>query len=151
MRSPRIHVSGRPHVAALLSWFIAVAYFLVSRGVQNMFPFTVLEMYSGRSEPSSSRILAIDERGGVHEVNHMDAFRCDDDITPEQSHCPDPERHYYHIDYVDRDLIDHLRSHPGTGQEPSAEPFTIVRRVWQLDAPSVSHEDCVLTHCRAVP
>ncbi len=144
-------MSGRPLSAMRLSWLIAAAYFLVSRGVENLFPFTVLEMYSWRSEPSSSRILALDERGGAHEVNRLASFRCDDDITPEKSHCPEPGHHYYSIDYVDRDLIDHMRSHPGTGQEPSAESFTLVRRVWQLDVSPVTHADCALTRCRAVP
>lgn len=151
MSSPHIRMSARPLSAMRFSWLIAAAYFLVSRGVQNLFPFTVLEMYSWRIQSSSSRILALDARGETHEVNHLDAFSCEDDITPEQSHCPGPERQYSSIDYVDRDLIDHLRSHPGTGQEPSSEAFTIVRRVWHLQVSPVSHEDCVLTRCRAVP
>ena len=138
-------------MVAAFSWFIAAVYLLVSRGVLNLFPFTVLEMYSTRSEPSSSRILALDASGGVHEVNTLQAFRCEDELTPENSHCPAEMPRYSHIDYVDRDLIAHLRAHLGTGEEPAGETFTLVRRVWRLDVSPVSHEDCVLTRCRAVP
>jgi len=150
-KSTPMHLHGRAPAFVVVSCFFAVSYFLISRGCENFFPFTDLDMYAGWITRTSSRILAETAPGRVVEVERFTHWRCDAQIEPDRTHCAGFP-HYDSISYVDRDLIEHIRRHPGTGAEPGSAPLTLIRRVWFLDdrVGPPPHRQCTLTRCRAV-
>lgn len=127
---------------------IGAAYFCASRGVENFFPFTVLDMYANPSGGVPSRIMAIDARGVAHEVDEFRGWRCDAPVEGDLGLCP-AARDSQRIAYVDRDAADYVRQHPGNG---AGEPVRVVRRVWRLgraEGPP-PRSDCPIAECRAV-
>lgn len=127
---------------------IGAAYFGASRGVENFFPFTVLDMYANHSGGVPSRIIAVDARGVAHEVDEFVGWRCDSPVEGDLGVCQaaaDSQR----IAYVDRSAADHVREHPGRG---AGEPLRVVRRVWHLGGAEgpPPRTDCPISECRAV-
>jgi hypothetical protein len=156
MKTPLAHRLFAPPAAELgpslrvlvASLTIGAVYFGASRGVENFFPFTVLDMYANPIGAAPSRILAVDARGAAHEVDEYAGWRCASPIEGNLGVCPDA-RDAQHLGYVDRSAVDHIRAHPGGG---GGESLRLVRRVWRLvdregPPPSV---DCPISVCRAV-
>lgn len=143
---------GRASDFLVVSWFLGVSYLFISRGCENFFPFTVMDMYAGWITRASSRILGETARGRVVEVERYTHWHCDARLNPAHTRCADLPR-YESIFYVDRDLIEHIQRHPGTGAEPGSVALTLIRRVWYLDdrVGPPRHSQCVLARCRAVP
>ena len=143
---------GRAPAVVVVSWFFVASYVFISRGCENFFPFSAMDMYAGWITRTSSRILAETASGRVVEVERFTHWRCDRRPDPSHVQC-EGLSHYESISYVDRDLIEHIWQHPGTGTEPGAVPLTLVRRVWYLDdrVGPPRHVQCLLVRCRAVP
>ncbi|MFO0627598.1 MAG: hypothetical protein U0325_18465 [Polyangiales bacterium] len=130
------------------SLVIGSAYFVASRGVENFFPFTVLDMYANHIGGTPSRILAVDARGEAHEVDAFVGWRCAGSLQGDVGVCP-AAPDFQRLGYVDRSALDTVRAHPGDGNE---EPVRLVRRVWRLgEQPGPpSRVDCPISECRAV-
>lgn len=139
-------------LTTIVSLVLGAGYFMISRGVQNFYPFSIVDMYAERHAGFPSRIMALDARGRAREVTRYVGWRCDAPVTEERPPCPAVTGHILTIGYVDRAAIEHIERHPArAGVE--GEPVRVVRRVWRLgsmDGPP-PHTDCVMTTCRAVP
>lgn len=138
----------RLSISTVVSLVLGTGYFVASRGVRNLFPFTTLDMYAHTGQTSATRIFAVDASGRMHQVTSFDAWSCDKPLDTSQAACPEMSR-FDHIDYVSRDIAQHVDEHKG--DDPRAEPVRLVRRVWRLDdrtGPPPS-EDCTLATCRA--
>lgn len=145
----RRHPPSIPHYFMVFSF---VFYFLVARGFENFFPFTVLDMYATKSSSTSvSHVMALDAQDQAQEVRRFGEWRCDTVIAPNQGLCQEHGT-FDRISYKDRDNLDYV-FHKNYSSTPSAgEPVKLIRRIWRLDdrAGPPPFEDCVLTSCRAV-
>lgn len=126
---------------------IGAVYFGASRGVENFFPFTVLDMYANHVGSTPSRILAVDTHGEAHEVDEFRGWRCAAPLQGDLGACP-AAPDFQRLGYVDRSALDAIRERPGDG---AGERLRLVRRVWHLGAqpgppPRV---DCPISECRA--
>lgn len=141
----------RPGLAAVVSLVLGVGYFAVSRGFQNFYPFSVVDMYAGRPDGAPSRIVAVDASGRAREVSAYVGWRCDGPLSEAPVPCAALPGPMMTIGYVDRDVLAHIAAHPA-GAAAAGEPVRVVRRVWQLGARSgpPPHVDCPLASCRAV-
>lgn len=141
----------RPGLAATVSLVLGASYFVASRGFQNFYPFSILDMYAERHEGSPSRIMAVGADGRAREVTAYAGWRCDPPLVEARPDCPAVAGHILTINYVDRSALEHIASHPGRG--PAGEPVRVVRRVWRLGSRTgpPPHVDCPLAACRAVP
>jgi len=140
----------RLHLTTVVSLVLGVGYFAISRGFQNFYPFSIVDMYAERHEGSPSRIMALDARGRAHEVTEYVGWQCEGPLSDGSADCPTGPEHILTIGYVDRSAIEHVEAHPGRG--PAGEPVQLVRRVWRLSSRSgpPSHADCLMVQCRAV-
>jgi hypothetical protein len=119
--------------------------------VYNAFPFSVFDMYEGRSPAVATRILVLDGAGRTSELHRFDAFQCEpaapqlEDIRS----CGDAAV-WGQISYVARDAQIYLDAH--RKEVSSGEDVRVVARVWRLrEQPGPSpYEDCELARCRAV-
>lgn len=145
------HWRPRPGLTTIVSVVLGVAYFAVSRGFQNFYPFSVVDMYAGRPDGDPSRILAVDASGRARELSAYVDWRCDGPVSEAQVSCAALPGRAMTIGYVDRDVLAHITDHPARGAAVG-EPVRVVRRVWQLGARSgpPPHVDCPLASCRAV-
>jgi hypothetical protein len=134
---------GRLAVAALaFAGYVAIAW-----SVDNAYPFSHFDMYSGTMADSGSRIVVRDASGAVHEVTRFTAFACDRPIPTDRAACPGD---HYMIPYKDRELLGWVLAHEGDPQ--GGEPVDLVRRVGRLAGGGPPpHEDCLIASCRARP
>lgn len=133
----------------MVSLLIGGGYFFAARGVQNFYPFSVVDMYANREPYPPSRIIAVDARGAAWEVTQFDRWRCAGPVSADPQPCP-AAGEYSPIGYVDRDAVNHIAAHASDHAE--GEPVRVVRRVWRLDGqpgPPL-HIDCPLSACTAV-
>lgn len=146
MERRRIWDDPRVAVAAL----VFGGYVAISRGVENLFPFSIFDMYAS-SSPSAARILARAADGRVYELDRYRAWSCDAplDMTGGE-HCPKPGT-YVTITYKEMEATDYIATHGG--RDPSAVPVEVIRRIfWLSDRdPAPRVEDCPLGRCHAVP
>ncbi len=144
----------RPGLATVVSLVLGAGYFAVSRGFQNFYPFSVVDMYAGRPDGDPSRILAVDASGRAREVSAYVGWRCDGPISEAQVSCAALPGRAMTIGYVDRDVLAHITAHPAppSSSAVEGEPVRVVRRVWQLGAGEgpPPHVDCPMASCRAV-
>jgi hypothetical protein len=134
-----------PTVAAVL---IGSAYFVAARGVQNFFPFSVLDMYAGSGARTATRLLAIDQTGSALQVTRFDQWRCDRPLDADKIECPEQGR-LDGIEYVNRELVSYIDEHAASGA--NGESLRLVRRVWRLeDRPGPpAYTDCPVAICTA--
>jgi hypothetical protein len=136
----------RPRATVALLAF--AGYFVIARGVHDLYPFSTFSMYSGAHPASASRIIAIDEGGTPRELERYGELRCAEPIDLSRDRCgPEP---FYNVPYLDRDAEAYVRSHlAGAEGSHEAEKVLIVRRIWRFPeeggAPRV--QDCDLVSC----
>jgi len=123
-------------------------FLAVSWSSYHLWPFYVFDMYSTADHDRSSRVVALDERGGVHEIGAFSAWRCRGlsaaDLSAPRADCPDTD----HVDASDRERLWWLTTSADPGQGAGVHDLLLVRRTWRFDDPSNPH-DCPLTRCRA--
>jgi hypothetical protein len=122
-------------------------YFVISRVVLNLFPFSSFGMYAGGEKPSC-QLLAIGPEGRALDVSRFRAWECPPwqeaaQKTIEQARC---EAYRGNIDMV-RERIE------ASGPPDAASvPVSLVRRTWSFrgnDPPRI--RDLPVAACRAVP
>ena len=77
----------RPDLTTVVSMVLGAAYFTASRGVENFYPFSVLDMYAAQRRGSPSHIVAVDSRGEAHEVSAYVGWRCDGPLSEQNAVC----------------------------------------------------------------
>ena len=123
------------------------AYFVVSRAVLNLYPFSTFEMYSTERVSSGSRIIALDARGAARELDAYASFSCSNAIDVSYRAC-ESEWPFYYVPYLDQRAAEYVAAHGG----PGGEPVRIVRRIYRLtdaDHGAPPFHDCALTACTA--
>jgi hypothetical protein len=123
-------------------------YLAVSWVVRDFFPFSTFAMYSTR-EASASRVVARDARGQVAEIDRFRSWRCEGPIELGSEACAG-EPHFSTVMYKDREAAEYIASHGG--DDPSAAPVDVVRRIWWLgaEAGAPRSHDCLIQRCVAV-
>jgi hypothetical protein len=124
-------------------------YLAVSWCVRDFFPFSTFSMYAAR-EASASRLVARDARGRIAEIDRFTSWRCEGPLDVRAEACTGEPR-FATLAYKDREAADYIVSHGG--DDPSAAPVDVVRRIWWASAeggPPPAH-DCLLQRCTAVP
>ncbi|MCU0657681.1 MAG: hypothetical protein MUF64_21200 [Polyangiaceae bacterium] len=128
---------------------IFFTYLLAARGVRNLFPLSVFDMYKTHAPDVATRILAVDARGHGGELHAFDGFRCEPAAPSlqELSGCEGAVRG--RIPYVIRDAQIYLDQHLESTTE--GEEITIVARTWQLrrQPGPLPFSDCALARCVA--
>jgi hypothetical protein len=133
----------------LVSASIFVTYLLAARGVRNLFPLSVFDMYKSHAPDVATRIIAVDAAGRAEELHAFEAFRCEPAAPrlDELRSCEHAERG--RIPYVVRDaqiyLDQHLRG------DARGEEVTIAARTWRLQGRPgpLPFADCALARCVA--
>lgn len=126
-------------------------YFLTARGLHNVFPFSIFDMYEMRAPSVATRLFVLDSSGHIDELHRFDSFQCNPSSPKlqELSVCGE-EAQLGSIPYVARDiqLILDARLKPVS----SGEEVKLIARTWRLqETPGPSpFQDCVLARCRAV-
>jgi hypothetical protein len=132
----------------VLSVLALVGYVAIAWSVSNLYPFSVFDMFAGRTA-SASRVVARDAGGRVAEVDRFVAWRCDGPVDVRPQVCAGEPGFDYTV-YTDREAADYIASH--RGDDPSASPVDVVRRIWRLsgeDGPPAA-KDCLIARCTAV-
>lgn len=130
----------------LLGVVVLLGYMAIANTVQQLYPFSVFDMYAHRAT-SASRIGARTADGQLSEVTAWSDWRCDGPIrvdAPQAPGAPTP----YGIPYRDREAEEWLLHHQGAG----GQAVDVVRHIWWLEAAEGQPEiaDRVLLHCQAV-
>ena len=125
-----------------------VTYVLVANTVQQLYPFSVFDMYANRAN-SASKVVAQRSDGTLVDVNRLRQWHCPQPVTLEvDTH--DGRPHPYTIPYRDREALDWIHEH--AAEQPQGVMVRVVRHIWWLQpAPNQSaEEDRVLATCTAV-
>jgi hypothetical protein len=146
---PATPTTRRIDLPLVVAWAIFATYVLAARGVRNMFPISVFDMYQAHAPEVVARVLVLDAAGETAQVEQFEGFVCEDDpavLMHVEDTCGADHRP---LEYVTRDQASYLARH--SGQAPGPEAITLVSRAYVLTArpgapPST---DCVLTHCTA--
>lgn len=135
--------------ARALSIVVFVVYVAVAFGVNNAFPFSTFEMYSGDAPTSPARLVVEDAAGEYHEIDRYTDWSCAvelDYAMLEQAMCPDGEPGRP-LGYIVQQKLDYMRQHAATGAQ--GEPLVLLIHAWRLGDEIVT-VDCVVTECSAV-
>jgi hypothetical protein len=135
-------------VSTVVAVVIGIAYFTASRGVQNFFPFSALDMYAGSGARTATRLLAVDASGRALQLDQFDQWSCDRKLDADAIACPE-QGDVRALAYVNRDLVSYIDQHQGA--PVAGESLLLVRRVWKLeDTPGPPpHSDCAVARCVA--
>lgn len=148
---PPLRLWQQPSV--VLGVLVLAGYFLVARGVGNLFPFSTFSMYSGLHTSTGSRLVARDARGELHELDAYDRWRCEPGIDAilRSRACP-VGSDVYSIGYIDREAVEYLAAHTAVDSASGRETVEVLRRAWRFGgthgAPQTA--DCPLLKCEAV-
>lgn len=135
------------------AWFPALCvlagYFVIARGLGNLYPFSTFEMYAAVEARSASRLLAEDGEGRLHEIREFAAYRCGS-IDPKPAACA-TGGDYYTIGYVEREAAEDLATRTAAPMNGAAQDVRLIRRVWRFHGPGApSVQDCMVATCQAV-
>jgi hypothetical protein len=168
-RSDRPHGGGRPlgpaatggdersrygspdRMRLAIALGVFVGYVAVARAVQDLYPFSVFEMFAD-TMTSSSRLVARLPDGNAAEVERFVHWQCDEPIDEDPVRCG-PLGSFGYTPYRDRELADWVRRHERRDDAPGgAEALELTRRIYRVTGVPgpLSVEDCVLASCRAV-
>ena len=123
-------------------------YVVVANTVQQLYPFSVFDMYANRAT-SASKVVAQRADGTLVDVNRLNVWHCPQ--APSLEHdTHDGMPHPYTIPYRDHEALDWIRTH--MGPQPQAETVRVVRHIWWLEPTSgqAPEENRVLATCSAV-
>ncbi len=139
-------------LAAIIAWTVFLTYFTAARGIQNLFPISVFDMYRAHAPEVVARLIVVDARARPSELFEWRSFHCAPDrpVLRELEACAaEPESRP--LGYVIRDQQLHLDAHLSPAPEVDAEPITISMRSYRLvDRPGApDFEDCVVATCTA--
>jgi hypothetical protein len=129
------------------AWAIFATYVVTARGVGNLFPFSVFDMYQRRPAGEAARIVAIDDTGAVSELSEWTAFACEGGrpVLTDGVKCGREDRA---IPYVTRDQQRYLDAHTGEG---GPAHLSLVSRSYVLSEQggALRFSDCLLARCAA--
>lgn len=140
------------HVRLLLGVLTLLAYVALANTVEQLYPFSVFDMYANRAG-SASKVVARSERGELSEVTDWVAWDCGGLVQLEPiQHEAGP--HPYTIPYRDREALAWIRTHQRVEGAATGlpRPVQVVRHIWWLSAApgQPAAEDRVLASCAAV-
>ena len=129
-----------------LGALVLAGYAGVAHSVQQLYPFSIFDMYAHRAQ-SASRVVARDAAGGLSEVTAWRGWRC----APAPAVTEPGTVPAYSVPYRDREAAAWVRDHPLAGAA-GGEAVDVVRHIWWLQpAPGQpASEDRPLWHCQAV-
>lgn len=134
----------------MVSVSVFLAYLLTARGLRNVFPFSVFDMYEMRSPLVTTRLLVLDSNNQTTEIRRFESFQCEPKSPDIQTFRVCGEGAQMNVmPYVARDLQILLDAR--LGDVSSGEEVTLIARTWRLqDRPGPSpFSDCALARCRA--
>lgn len=136
-----------PRVVASFLGVLAISYAVIARGVGNLYPFSIFEMYAKPSGSVTTRLGVRDSTGGVHDVSSYVDWHCSEPIVWEKFSCDvEPLRRV--PNYLERAEINHVQSN--ISDVAKGEPVDLIQRVWRVSSEqSISVADCTLTKCNA--
>jgi len=149
---PAAWAKRRLPLAAIVAWTVFLTYFTAARGVQNLFPLSVFDMYRAHAPEVVGRLIVVDRGDRPSELVEWHSFYCAPDrpVLRDLKACSgDPESRP--IGYVIRDQQLHLDAHLSAEPDEDAEPITISMRSYRLvDRPGApAFTDCVVATCTA--
>jgi hypothetical protein len=141
---------GRRVTAPLLvAWASFATYVLAARGVRNLYPISVFDMYQRAAPTAVARVIVLDEHGGKHPLDAFTGFHCE----PAPPMIPDVRRFcgpdHEPLDYVTRDQQRDFDAH--LAGAPGPLRIAIVSRSYRIDPVQLGtvEHDCVLARCTA--
>jgi hypothetical protein len=147
-------MTGAPWRAAPVVTVMAFAgYFLISRVVLNLFPFSSFSMFASAAasegeEVRACHLLAIGPDGRALDVTRFRAWDCPPWEDAARSSIEQLGCGPHH------NVEEHIRVYLAAerGADPDAEPVSLVRRMWALRRGEVAiPRDVPVASCRAVP
>lgn len=124
-----------------LSWAVRFDMRLGHQIVSLVYPLDTFSMYAPLPRAEASHLLVRDARGEVHRVTAFRAFACDAPVDGPAAACS----RYRGIPYHYEDLANHIRRHPGPGDEA----VELITRTWQLRPGAAPRRagDCLVARC----
>lgn len=142
-------MASRLQLPFVVAWAIFATYVVAARGVRNLFPISVFDMYQAHAPRVVARVVVVDAEGHKAEIEDFDGWVCEGGLPvlrePERVCGPD----HRPLEYVTRDQELFLHAHEG--EAPGPEAVTIVSRAFVLDPePGTPRStDCILARCTA--
>ncbi len=131
----------------VVAWAIFATYVLAARGVRNLFPISVFDMYQAHAPEYVARVLVVDAHGATAEVDAFDDWTCEWEVERLDRLEPVCGSRHRPIEYVTRDQTHWIERH--AAETPGPETVTLVSRAYRLrpEAGAPPHEDCAVARC----